>query len=269
METMYEKAQKLSSENFKLVIGVRKETFQEMLTCLNVAYKSQHRQGGRARKLSMEEQLMMTLRHLRYYPTQRLLAFDFSVGVATANVTLTWVENTLRSSGLFELDNLEAPSILTIDVIESPIQRPKNQRKSYSGKKKDHTINTQITLNCERNQVCQWAFSDGHTHGFTLFKTSIDSSLAKDTMLFVDLGYQSIFHYHENSFIPPKNSKHHRLTEDEKQLKREMAAIRIQIEHFNAKFKTFQIMKQDHRGRRKRFEIRAELFYGIINFETS
>ncbi|MBF0819903.1 IS5/IS1182 family transposase, partial [Streptococcus acidominimus] len=34
METMYEKAQKLSSENFKLLIGVQKETFQEMLTCL-------------------------------------------------------------------------------------------------------------------------------------------------------------------------------------------------------------------------------------------
>ncbi|MBF0819974.1 IS5/IS1182 family transposase, partial [Streptococcus acidominimus] len=28
METMYEKSQKLSSENFKLLIGVQKETFQ-------------------------------------------------------------------------------------------------------------------------------------------------------------------------------------------------------------------------------------------------
>ncbi|MBF0839420.1 IS5/IS1182 family transposase, partial [Streptococcus acidominimus] len=28
METMYEKAQKLSSENFNLLIGVQKETFQ-------------------------------------------------------------------------------------------------------------------------------------------------------------------------------------------------------------------------------------------------
>lgn len=84
----------------------------------------------------------------------------------------------------------------------------------------------------------------------------------------MDLGYQGILHYHENGFIPAKNSKHHRLKEEEKQLNREMAAIRIQIEHFNAKFKTFQIMKQDYRGRRKRFEIRAELICGIINFET-
>lgn len=133
---MYEKSQKLSSENFKLLIGVQKETFQEMLTCLNVAYQRQHRQGGRPRKLRMEDQLMMTLRHLRYYPTQRLLAFDFGVGVATVHATLTWVEDTLRSSGLFELDKLEAPSSLAIDVTESPIQRPKKTKEKATQAKR-------------------------------------------------------------------------------------------------------------------------------------
>ncbi|BCK43642.1 hypothetical protein DAT299_12060 [Streptococcus suis] len=32
----------------------------------------------------------MTLRYLRYYPTQRLLAFDFGVGVATVNMMRIW-----------------------------------------------------------------------------------------------------------------------------------------------------------------------------------
>ena len=78
-----------------------------------------------AKELSLEEQLMMTLRYLRYYPAQRLLAFDFGVEVATVNETITWVEATLRSSSLFNLDNLEAPSTtMAIDVTESPIQRP-------------------------------------------------------------------------------------------------------------------------------------------------
>lgn len=77
----------------------------------------------------MEEKLIMTLRYLRYYPTQRLLAFDFGVGVATVNETITWVEDTLRSSGLFNLDHLEAPSAtVAIDVTESPIQRPKKPK---------------------------------------------------------------------------------------------------------------------------------------------
>ena len=100
-----------------------------MLDCLTDAYQEQHQKGGRPRRLSMEDQLIMTLRYLRYYPTQRLLAFDFGVGVATVNETITWVEDTLRSSGLFDLDHLEAPSAtVAIDVTESPIQRPKKTK---------------------------------------------------------------------------------------------------------------------------------------------
>ncbi|CYU22461.1 transposase [Streptococcus suis] len=86
METTYEKVLKLNSENFKLLIGVKKATFQLMLDRLTDAYQEQHRKGGHPRRLSMEEQLIMTLRYLRYYPTQRLLAFDFGVGVATVNM---------------------------------------------------------------------------------------------------------------------------------------------------------------------------------------
>ncbi|VSW38409.1 transposase (IS4 family) [Streptococcus pneumoniae] len=160
METVYDKAQKLNSKNFKLLIGVKKETFQLMLEHLNSAYQIQHRKGGRPRSLPMEDQLIMTLRYLRYYPTQRLLAF-------------------------------------------------------------------------------------------------------------VDLGYLGILKFHENTFIPAKNSKNRRLSEDDKQLNKEMSAIRIEIEHFNAKFKTFQIMSVPYRNRRKRFELRAELICAIINYEVN
>lgn len=43
METTYEKALKLNSENFKLLIGFKKATFQLMLDCLTDAYQEQHR----------------------------------------------------------------------------------------------------------------------------------------------------------------------------------------------------------------------------------
>ncbi len=98
METTYEKVLKLNSENFKLLIVVKKKaTFQLMLDCLTDAYQEQHRKGGHPRRLS--------------------------------NETITWVEDTLRSSGLFDLDHLEAPSAtVAINVTESPIQRPKKPK---------------------------------------------------------------------------------------------------------------------------------------------
>lgn len=102
-----------------------------MLDCLNSAYQEQHRKGGRPRRLSMEDQLIMTLRYLRYYPTQRLLAFDFGVGVATVNETITWVEDTLRSSGLFDLDHLKhlAPllPLMSLKVLFNALKKPKQE----------------------------------------------------------------------------------------------------------------------------------------------
>ncbi|HGA1318059.1 TPA: transposase, partial [Streptococcus suis] len=116
-------------------------------------------------------------------------------------------------------------------------------------------------------RACQLAFSDGHTHDFTLFKESIGYSLPQNTLAFVDLGYLGILKFHENTFIPAKHSKHHLLTEEDRRLNREIAKIRIEVEHFNAKFKTFKIMAQPYRNRRKRFELRTELICGIINHE--
>lgn len=80
------------------------------------------------------------LYYLCYYPSQLLLAFDCGVGVATVNEAITWVEDTLCSSGLFDLDNLESPSVtIAIDVTESPIQRSpqKNKARIIMVKRKD------------------------------------------------------------------------------------------------------------------------------------
>lgn len=122
-------------------------------------------------------------------------------------------------------------------------------------------------LDLTSHRACQLAFSNGHTHDFTLFKESIGYSLLQSTLIFVDLGYLGLLKFHENTFIPTKCSKHHLLTQEDRRLNREIAKIRIEVEHFNAKFKTFQIMAQPYRNRRKRFELRAELICGIINHE--
>lgn len=141
MEDIYIKSSKLSDEDFKMLIGVTKTTFNEMLELLNVAYALQHVKGGRPRKLSIENQLLLTLRYLRHYPTQRLLAFDFEVGLATVNETILWVENTLIEDGRFNLDTvkLDTEHSLAIDVTESPIRRPKKTKVQTTQEKRRDT----------------------------------------------------------------------------------------------------------------------------------
>lgn len=94
---LYDKAKQLSGKDFKQIIGVEKKTFDEMVMILNEAYLNKPRKwrGGRRKKLSMENQLFMTLKYLRQYVTQKELAFEFEVGEATVCDTIKWVEDTL------------------------------------------------------------------------------------------------------------------------------------------------------------------------------
>ena len=83
--TRYEKALKLKDKDFKQRIGVQKTTFDEMIEVLCVAYAEKHKRRGRHAKLSMEDQLFMSLKYWRQYIAQKELAFEFEVGEATAH----------------------------------------------------------------------------------------------------------------------------------------------------------------------------------------
>jgi len=102
-----EKVSKLKEEDFKQIIGVKRETFFEMTDVLRQAYASKHQNRGRHSKLSIEEQLFMSLKYWRQYITQKELAFEFCVGEATAHDIIVWVENTLVRSGKFSNQSVQ------------------------------------------------------------------------------------------------------------------------------------------------------------------
>ena len=85
---LYDKAYQLSDKDFKHIIGVEKKTFNEMVKILNEAYLNKPRKwrGGRKKKLSMENQLFMTLKYLRQYVTQKELAFSLKLNKTTTNM---------------------------------------------------------------------------------------------------------------------------------------------------------------------------------------
>lgn len=141
----YEKAERLSEKDFKQIIGVKKTTFDAMAVILKEAYTNKPRKwrGGRKKKLTIEEQLFMTLKYLRQYVTQKELAFEFEVGEATVCDTIRWVEDTLIKSGSFSLPGkkilLEDTSIevVLVDVTECPVERPqKNKENGIPAKRK-------------------------------------------------------------------------------------------------------------------------------------
>jgi hypothetical protein len=140
--TRYEKASKLKDKDFKQIIGVQKETFDEMVEVLRDVYAEKHKRRGRHADLSREDQLFMSLKYWRQYVTQKELAFEFEVGETTVHDTIVWVEDTLVKSGKFELPGKKALcedteiEIVLVDVTESPIERPKkNSANGIPGKR--------------------------------------------------------------------------------------------------------------------------------------
>jgi len=137
MKERWPRAFTQSDAVFKELFGVKKEIFQQMHTVLVAAYEERHRKGGRDSKLSVGDQLLLTLQYWREYRTMAHLAFDFGIAKSTVSDTITLVENVLIQDGAFRLPGKKAllakenaGRILAVDVTESPIERPKKNKKT-------------------------------------------------------------------------------------------------------------------------------------------
>jgi hypothetical protein len=130
---------KLSDENFRRVIGVKRETFSVMLMHLNEAEKTQKSRGGRPNKLSMQNRLLMTLEYLREYRTYAAIAVSYGLTESNVYKNIIWVESVLIKCEEFKLPGKKALlksdhefEIILIDVAESPIERPKKNNVDFT-----------------------------------------------------------------------------------------------------------------------------------------
>ena len=94
-----------------------------------------------------------------------------------------------------ELQQQFFPELIVItDGTEQPIPRPKDRakRKShYSGKKKTHTVQNQITVNLDRVIIHKSAHSPGSHHDYKIYKAK-HPVLSEELLQFYDLGYLGI-----------------------------------------------------------------------------
>ncbi len=266
------KITKLKPKKFKRRFGVEKETYNLLVEIVKKEQKNKKR--GRKNKLTIEEQVLVTLQYLREYRTYFHISEDWGVSESTICRTVHKIENALIKSGYFSLagkkelmkENNGIKAVL-IDVTETPIERPKKrQKKYYSGKKKEHTFKTQLVVNQQTLEIICYVNGVGKEHDFKIFKKS-RLPLSEKIKCLVDKGYQGILKIHKLSEIPKKKTKKRKLTKDEKRKNRELNRQRIVIEHVNRKVKIFKILSEKYRNKRKRFGLRFNLIAGIYNYE--
>ena len=267
----------LKPSEFQRRFGVKIETFKAMVSALeNFQLENQKEKRGRRTILTLEEQVLVALEYWREYRTYFHIGTTWGVSESTICRIVTDIESTLMKTGKFRipgkkalLKDSDSPEFVVMDVTETTIERPKKkQKRYYSGKKKCHTLKTQLVINQSTKEIICTAFGPGHCHDFNLFKKS-KVCFHPETNSLQDSGYQGIKDYHTNSYIPRKKPKNGKLSQLEKDYNLVLAQERIVIEHVNRSLKIFKILSSRYRNRRRRYGLRCNLLSAIYNYELA
>lgn len=119
------------------------------------------------------------LEYWREYRTYFQIGLTYGISKSAAYRNIKWCENSLARSKAFRLpgrmsvaESERVIDIVLIDSTETPIERPKKLRRYYSGRKKRHTLRTQLVVEKSTRRVLRLAREKGRRHDNRPFKAS-------------------------------------------------------------------------------------------------
>lgn len=122
-------------EGFRRLTGIKRSTFEVILTILREAEAVLKAQGGKPNKLGLEDRLLMTLEYLREYRTYFHISRSYGISESACYRNIRWIEDILIKDKRFSLPGRKALlknnseyELVLIDATETPIERPKKNR---------------------------------------------------------------------------------------------------------------------------------------------
>lgn len=269
----FDKIKNKRPDRFIRQVGISLVNFQNLLEAVEKEIKAKMEKNplkrrGKKSESAFTDRLLLTLLYLRQYPTFDRLGEQFHISESYACKIYHQICDILVK--VLKLKNrkalLEQPvKVILIDVTEQPIERPtRGQKEYYSGKKKRHTIKTQLLVCLSTLTILTVCCQKGSVHDFRILKEN-RPLLHPDTIKLGDSGYQGIQKLFANSFSPVKKKKGKSLTKDEKEYNRNLAKQRILIEHVNRRCKIFRVVKETYRGKHKNYGKTWTIAAGIVN----
>jgi hypothetical protein len=126
----------LPESKYHVVFGVCKPTFDAILAILERAYEEMRKKGGRSRKLSVLDMLVVWFAYYHDYRTMENIAFDYLCHKQRICEAVAWVELAIIRDGMFALPSkrelVKAGTdliIAIVDATECETERPQKNRK--------------------------------------------------------------------------------------------------------------------------------------------
>ncbi|MDI6917864.1 MAG: transposase [Thermoplasmatales archaeon] len=285
-------------KTFRTFTGLTIEEFDDLYTkietkCLQYETKRLYREdrkravgAGRKFKLDLIDRLLMLMVYYRLYITYCLSGFLFDLDQSNVCRNIKHIEplvkaciplpervykKTRRTGDIDELLEYFPEMKVFIDATEQEIPRPKNKRRRknyYSGKKKRHTVKTQIMVNKKGVILHKTRYVNGKKHDYTLFKKKPPPPLHPNVEVGMDLGYLGAEKDNPNLKvnIPVKKKKGKELSKKDKRHNKRLRKERVVVEHTIGRMKKFGIMGNAFRNRLKRYDNMVSIVSGLVNF---
>jgi hypothetical protein len=243
--------------------------------------------GGHPFELAGQDQILLTVVWLRQYPIHEVLAYLFGVSDSTVSRVIQRVLPVLEQAGRDTmrlpdpgkkrrrtLDALlaELPEVVVIiDSFEQRVQRPGNRQAAddlYSGKKKQHTLKSQVAVDEEGRIVDVPESVRGPTADLTLLEQSrLLDRLPPGVGGMGDLGYVGIDKLPPTGLgaAPRKKPRGQPRPAADIAYNTAFARRRIVVEHTIGRLRRFQSLSQTDRQQRRGHTARVRAVAGLVN----
>ena len=244
--------------------------------------------AGQKAELDSLNQVLLTVVWLRLYLVHDVLGYLFGISQPTVGRYISRVLPVLEAAGRDtmrmpdpgrkrrrSLDRMlqEIPELaIIVDSFEQKVQRPKDKDKRdkwYSGKKKSHTMKSQIAVDGQTGRIV--AVSDsvtGRTSDINLLKQSgLLDQLPPGIGCVGDLGYQGIQKLYPLGFCPRKKPRDKPRPAEDTLYNRAFAQFRILVENTINRLRRYQVLTATDRHHRQRHSMRVMAVAGLVNIQ--
>jgi hypothetical protein len=285
---------------FQAMTGLTVAVFDDLVTDLLPACLSAKQQrlkrpdrrraigGGRHDDLCWINQILLTVIWLRTYPTNEVLAYLIGVSDSTVSRVLARMVPLLEAAGRDtmrlpdpgrkrrrQLDELllSTPELaVVIDTFEQRVQRCKDRDAAdahYSGKKKQHTLKSQVAVDEESGQIVDVADSvPGPTADISVLEQSgLLSRLPEGVGGIGDLAYVGIDKLHPKGLgaSPRRKPRGKERPPEDIAFNRAFSRRRIVVEHTIGRMRRYQCLYQTDRHHRQNHSARTRAVAGLVN----
>lgn len=241
--------------------------------------------AGHPFELDVGDHLLLTVIWLRLYPIHEVLGYLFGVSDSTVSRLIERVLPILEQSGRDGIGmrlpdpgrkrRRQLPDLLKdipeltviVDSFEQRVQRPPHDDSHYSGKKKQHTLKSQIAVDRDTGRIVDVSDSvPGPTADIKLLEQSgLLERLPDEVGVGGDLAYLKLATLRRYGFSPRRKPRGKDRPPEDVIYNRAFSQFRIVVEQTIGQVRRFQSITATDRNHRRNHSARVTAVAGLVN----